>query len=148
MITKFKLFESEEKETTFVIDDLISYSESGKWLLNSFSKGIIYNFISQLFSNITLVKFYCKNLTKKVNGETFYIPSNKINKGEIEDAKCGINFLENNWKISLSINLKRTQYTHEVDTSQPITIYGEIPIKLKSVIDNINMIRTANKYNI
>lgn len=144
--TNFKMFESEENGVTFVIDDLIDYAKERPFLKPT--KSVIYEFLQKLLlSNNIIVNFYCKHCTKDINGATNYLHSNKIHKGKIRGFGSGVTTeFENN--IYLSIDLKRIKYSHEVDTSQPITIYGKISENLKKIIDEINMKRMSNKYNL
>jgi hypothetical protein len=70
--------------------------------------------------------------------------SNKIHKGII----YGYGYVFNGYKIYLTLHLNRIKYQHEVNTNLPFTIYGEISEHVKNVIDEINMKRNANKYNL
>ena len=90
------------------------------------------------------MQFYCKHCTEEINGVTNYKHSNKIHKGIIYG--CGYGYAIDN--INLSFKLKRIKYYHEVDTNKPINIIGNIPVSMISIIDEINIKRRANNYNL
>lgn len=142
MITNFKIFENIDNETTFILNDLIDYYTTDDKKIDTDS---LKEFISFLF-RWPIVKFYCKHCTDDINGVTHYIHSKKTHKGKVRGGGYGFN--EDNSELYFSLKLNRIKYTHEVDTSKPITIYGNInPIYL-NIIDEINAKRDSNKYNL
>jgi hypothetical protein len=142
VITKFKLFESEEKEISFILNDIIDYFDNRQGYINSF--------ISSLCNNRDIiVKINCKNCTHyNEYGADEYFHSNKVHKGKINGYGLGSSTDDGKKRLHLTLYLKRIKYKHEVDTSKPITIYGEISPSLQETINNINAKRTSIKYNI
>lgn len=150
MITNFKIFENDDynsKESTIILDDLIDYYTDKN---NNVKLAYISAFLDNVIKFDVLVKFYCKNCYFYENGVMNYAHCNNTNKkthkGFIRGSGRGYNYDKN--EIYLSLTLNRIKYSHEVDTSKPMTIYGKIdPIYLK-VIDEINMKKDSNKYNL
>ena len=140
MITKFKLFENTEDKITIVLNDIIDYFNS--------NEDSIRNFIFKLldYNNNNIVEFKCRNCSDMINGTTHYMHLNKNHKGIIRGRGYGFN--EEFKYIHLTLTLKRIKYDHEVDTNYPITIYGYIPDDIKKNINDINIKREANKFNI
>lgn len=147
MITNFKIFEDTNKETTFILDDLIDYYTDNK---NNIKTAYITSFINGVFKYKVLVKFNCKSCyfynSEGTLNHAHYSNGRIIHKGLIQGT--GIGFYEHEKKIYLSLTLKRIKYSHEVYTSKPITVYGDInPIYL-DIINEINAKRDSNKYNL
>lgn len=140
MITNFKIFENVDKETTFILDDIYEYYTDDKYISK---KSYISSFIKNIFKYKTIIQFNCKNCLDYESGVTYHIYSDKIHKGKILGASSGVGN-----KIVLTLYLNRIKYSHEVDTSKPITIYGNIDSIYLTVINEINAKKNANKYNL
>lgn len=139
MITNFKIFENVDKETTFILNDIYEYYDD-KYISKT---PYISSFIRNIFKYKTIIKFNCENCLDYKDGIQLYKHSNKIHKGKILGASSGVGD-----KIILTLYLNRIKYSHEVDTSKPITIYGDIDSIYLTVINEINTKKDANKYNL
>lgn len=142
MITKFQTFENIETETELIINDIIDYFDG--------DNKIIYDFIMKLFKFNTMVKVKCKNCTTMNDNRrivtTIYKYSHKTHKGIIGGVGCVGK--SGDKEIFLTLQFKRLKYDHEIDTNQPIIIYGNMPDDVKTIIDDINMKKCAKKYNL
>ena len=144
MITQFKIFEDNNIETSFIINDLIPYCHDKVelWGYPFVDDNILE--IEELFKNFRTVKFDCEHCTTDINGATSYINSNKSHKGKVRGYGFGLS----DSRIHLTLTLDRIKYRHNVNTDEPIIIYGEISQKLKDIIDEVNLLSNAKKYNI
>ena len=137
MITNFKIYENQNVETTFIINDVIDYFNAEEELIKEFLFEII------KFHN--LVKFHCEVCEDyDINGVRNNMHYNKIHKGII----CGYGYGFSDIGLHLTLHLKRIKYSHEININLPFTIYGELPNDIKKVIGEMNMRRDANKYNL
>lgn len=146
------MFENSYNEITFILNDLIDYFhiDEDTTELDNFIEDLLrwYNSPNKPSNTFIapVVEFNCKNCTKTIDGVTNYIHMSKKHKGKLNGYGYGFDY--RNKRISLSFNLKRIKYTHEVDTTSPITFYGELPIKVKNIIKEINIKRDSEKYNL
>jgi len=121
------------------LDDIVDYFDS--------HEDSIRNFIFKLFNfNNNIVEFNCNKCTDDINGVTNFIHSNKHHKGIINGRSYGFNYDLKH--IYLTLRLKRIKFSHIVDTNSQMTIYGNIPGDIKKIINDINIKRQANKFNI
>ena len=85
-------------------------------------------------------------------GETKIFPDppklkiGKSHKGIVN--AIGLGRYDHDNSVYLSLILKRIKYHHEVEVKLPMIIYGNIPDKLEKIIDEINIKKDANKYNL
>jgi len=145
MIKKFKIFEEVENETTFFLNDLMIYYNKNQTKIKKF--------IIDLLTPGKVVKFNYKYAYNK-NTSTF-LPINKEHIDIIYSIdECNIGYkgtLQN--KISqfvvLTITLKNNiDIEYRIDVNLPFTVYGDITRKQKIVIDELNLIRKTNKFNL
>jgi hypothetical protein len=148
MITKFKIFEKEDQfnnEISFSLDELLEY-----YTINGdVKRDSIYSFLHSVLKFDNMIMFYCKYCQYYDNGSLNYAHCNngeKIHKGLIREVSLG--FYEYDKKIYLSLTLNNVKYSHEVYTSKPITIYGNIDQAHLNIINEINAKRDSNKYNL
>jgi len=137
MITNFKIFENIEKETTFVINDLVDYYNKD-WHK-------IFDFINDLLHD-KLVFFNCKECRGYINNSFVGIKHNKSHKGIVNSI--GLGHYDHDNSVYLSLSLKRIRYIHEVDVKLPMIIYGDISDNIEKIINEINLIKTTKKYNL
>jgi len=146
MITKFKIFEDNAVETSFTIDNLIPYFKDKCELWEyPFILDDIQNLLNRSILGLN-VKFYCLRCTANVDGVRNFYHFNKEHKGKIRGIGSGTESNRN--KIYLTLTLNRIKYTHDVDTSKPITIFGDIPSELKEIIYNSELFSDTKKYNL
>ena len=145
MITNFKIFEDANVETIFTVDNLIPYFKDKCELWEY--PFIIDDISRQLQKMMNLnVKFYCFRCKKDIDGVTNYFHYHKEHKGKIRGIGTGTS--ENRDKIYLSLTLNRIKYNHEVNTSKPITIFGNVPSELKEIIYNSELFADSKKFNL
>ena len=128
MITQFKIFENNDTEISFIINDLIPYFQNKVelWELPFIDQNIL-EFLQELFEDKILVKFNCKICTDKLSGVRNYIASDKTHKGKVTGFGMGFNHHD---EVFITLNLNNIKYSHIVNTNEPIIIYDEIPQKL------------------
>ena len=85
------------------------------------------------------------NYTKDVI--VFFDGRYKTHKGTIRGIGYGFSEFGDK-EIFLTLAFKRIKYDHEIDTHQPIIVYGFIPNETQNIINDINIKRHANKYNL
>jgi len=146
MITSFKIFENNEIGISFIPNDLISYFENKVEL---YLLPFIDQEIKEFFNKFLLqsnIKFSCKVCKKRdMDGTEHILHYNKEHKGKVS----GYDYIKNKKdSISLSINLYRIRNSHEVDTSKPVTIFGEIPEGVKKTIKDLELYLNIYKYNL
>jgi len=154
MITDFKIFEENNKETTFIINDLIDYFKNNEEYYQNIYPERRYNFedaisyfLQELLLN-TMVKINCIECTSNDNGVKSYRHRNKTHKGIV--SGYGYGMLENgdDEHIHLDLYLRRIRHNHLVDVNTPIIIFGDIDKELSDIIDDVNMISNSKKYNL
>ena len=145
MITQFKIFENNDTEISFIINDLIPYFQDKVelWELPFIDQNIL-EFLQELIKDFRIVKFNCEHCINEKYGATSYINSHQTHKGKVRGY--GFGMYDN--KIHLTLHLDRIKYVHTVNTNEPIIIYDEIPQKLKDIIDDVNLLSNAKKYNL
>jgi hypothetical protein len=139
-----KLFENDSTETEISIPDVIEYfTKDGK-----VEKVEMQEFIHKLFIWST-VKFNCESCVfNNEHGATATAHMGKTHKGKITGFGYGFNDDYGQKKMHLTFTLKRIRYSHEVNTLEPIIIYGELPNHVKKTLDEINMNRDIKRYNL
>lgn len=139
-----KLFEDGSTETEISIPDVIEYfTKYGK-----VEKQELQDFILKLFRS-AMVKFKCHNCTyDNEHGATASAHMFKTHKGKITGYGYGFQDEYGQKKMYLKFYLNRIKYAHEVETSVPIIIYGDLPSGMEKTVDEINMFMNVRKYNL
>ncbi|MCK9416126.1 hypothetical protein M0Q97_05660 [Candidatus Dojkabacteria bacterium] len=133
-----KTFEESEQKHYVIIDDIVKH--------NNHSEIVAYNFITDLMNNKNIIAFNCKNCTTEINGSNTFINSHKTHKGIINGFGYGYNEYSN--QVNIEIVLKRIKYNHNMDTSLPMCIFGELSKENLKLIKDTNTIIKAKKYNL
>jgi hypothetical protein len=143
MITKFKIFESENNEITFIPNDLAEYFEDitdislFPWIKDD---------IKKIFEAILVGNYISFNCFLCAEDKTKnYLYRGKKHKGKVNGYGFGYNNVN---KIYLDLRLSRIRHTHIVDCDKPITISGNIPNKTIDLIEKVNMFKDTKKYNL
>lgn len=137
MITNFKIFEDNNKETIFTINDLADYYNKDWHKINDFINSLLLN---------KFVFFNCRECRDYINNNFVGINHKKSHKGLVK--AIGLGHYDNDNSVYLSLTLKKIKYNHEVDVKLPMIIYGSISNELEKIIDEINFIKTTKKYNL
>jgi len=145
MITNFKVFENVENETTLILNDLMIYYNGNQ---NKIKK-----FITDLLAPGKVVKF---NFNYGYDNSLFeFIPIVEGCTGIIDKVhECTVGYkgtLQHKEKefVILSLILKNyPNIEYRINVNSPFTIYGNITEKQKIIIEELNLIRNANKFNL
>lgn len=139
MIKKFENFKDDEKRQEILFDDLIEYTKPDSSIR-------IYNFIEDVWKNGNIVEFQCNNCVDDDHHIMQFMYSNKTHKGVIRGFGFGYDeYLE---QVSISINLKRIKYKHEINTKTPFIIYGDLPDNIQKIVDDVKIQHDAKKFKL
>jgi len=144
MIIKFKIFENIEKQTSFIINDLVPYfEENTELVLIPWIDDDISTFLTKLLLN-RYVKIECEKCEDIEHN--YYKYFNKSHKGKVRGISFG--FDHSTDKIYLTLELNRIRHKHIVNIYKPIIVYGDIPNDLDEIIDGTNLLSNTKKYNL
>jgi len=150
MITDFKIFENKNTETTIILNDLVAYYEDKVDLVMlPFIRDDIRDFFNEFLMN-SMISFFCEECSGP-GGYGWGVQvkhRNKTHKGVVRGYGTGVNTGDVPSTLHLSLNLNRIRHEHLVDTSKPITIYGDLPEDVLEIIDEVNMLSDSKKYNL
>lgn len=136
-----KKYEENNQKVELIINDLIDYYKSDEPSIRSF----IHNLYLFLMKNKIIIEIFC-NRCVDINNSTAH--SHKKHKGILYGYGYGFKNEYGIKEIYLTFNLKRIKYQHQIDTYNPITLYGNISDDIKKVIDDINFQKSIINYNL